>query len=159
MMRKSRLLAAGIVLMAGCAASPLFACGESLFRVGKGMTYREYTAPLPGTIVVVAQSEGDLAFIDLLARAGHDITVVPTAYELSEQLASHHFDIVMAPFGDREIVASEMAGNSATYLPVAQYGSEEVKQARALYPESLDSNDSLKHFLKVIHKTLKHRQA
>ena len=159
MIQKSRLRAAGIVLMLSCAASPLFACGESLFRVGKGMAYREYTAPLPGVIVVVAQSQGDLDFIDLLARAGHDITVVPTAYELSEQLASGKFDIVMAPFGDREIVASEMAGSAATFLPVAQYGSDEVKQARALYPVSLDSNDSLKHFLKVIHKTLKHRQA
>jgi hypothetical protein len=52
-----------------------------------------------------------------------------------------------------------MSGSLATYLPVAQYDSEEPQLARQLYPEYLESNDSLKHFLKVIHKTLKHRQA
>jgi hypothetical protein len=159
MTQKSRLLAAGAVLFLTVAASPAFACGESLFRVGKGMAYREYTAPLPGTIVVVAQSEEDLEFLKLLSAAGHDITVVPTADQLSEQLANRSFDIVMAPFGDREIVARELAGNPATYLPVAEYGSEEVKMARKLFPESLDNHDSLKQFLRVIHKTLKHRQA
>ena len=158
-MHKSRLLTASAVLLLTIAASPAFACGESLFRVGKGMAYREYTAPLPGNIVVVAQSENDLAFLDLLAAAGHSITVVPTAHELSEQLANQDFDIILAPFGDRDLVVQEMGASHATYLPVAQYDSEEPREARKLYPEYLESNDSLKHFLKVIHKTLKHRQA
>jgi hypothetical protein len=158
-MKMTQLLVVGAVLLLAFATSPAQACGESLFRVGKGMAYREYTAPLPGSIVVVAQSESDLAFLELLAAAGHDITVVPTAHELSDQLANGEFDIILAPFGDRDLVAEESSGSLATYLPVAQYDSDEPLQARELYPEYLESNDSLKHFLKVIHKTLKHRQA
>jgi len=158
-MQKSRLLAAAAVAILTIVSCPTFACGESLFRVGKGMVYREYTAPLPGNIVVVAQSESDLAFLDLLAAAGHHVTVVPTAHELSGQLANQEFDIILAPFGDRDLVVQQMSGSLATYLPVAQYDSEEPQLARQLYPEYLESNDSLKHFLKVIHKTLKHRQA
>ena len=28
-----------------------YACGDSLYRVGKGVSYRVYTAPLPGSRV------------------------------------------------------------------------------------------------------------
>ncbi|MBT8096843.1 MAG: hypothetical protein KJO19_07375, partial [Woeseia sp.] len=47
-------------------AGNVLACGESLFRVGKGVAFREYTAPLPGSILVVANSASELALVERL---------------------------------------------------------------------------------------------
>ncbi|MBT8098165.1 MAG: hypothetical protein KJO82_00375, partial [Gammaproteobacteria bacterium] len=53
------LAACTLTLLAGNA----IACGESLFRVGKGVAFREYTAPLPGSILVVAKTEAELELV------------------------------------------------------------------------------------------------
>ena len=37
-----------IAVFASLFALEAFACGDSLYRVGKGVSYRVYTAPLPG---------------------------------------------------------------------------------------------------------------
>jgi hypothetical protein len=44
------------VLMTGLFAVDALACGDSLYRVGKGVSYRVYTAPLPGSVLVYGQS-------------------------------------------------------------------------------------------------------
>jgi hypothetical protein len=58
MMRKAALTA-----LIACSATffsvDVLGCGESLFRVGKGLTYRDYTAPFPGNILIVANTEGE----------------------------------------------------------------------------------------------------
>ena len=56
-------------------AGNALACGESLFRVGKGVAFRQYTAPLPGTILVVARTESELQLVQQLVAAGHDVHV------------------------------------------------------------------------------------
>lgn len=136
-----------------------FACGESLFRVGKGVSYRNYFAPVPGRIIAVAKTEGELAMVERLSAAGHDVHVVSNPGEISETLAAEHdFDLVLALFSQRDSVEKELSGFSATYLPVARGDTEEVAQARASYAHSLETDDSVKQFLKTIHRTLKQRQ-
>jgi hypothetical protein len=138
--------------------SDTYACGESLFRVGKGVNYREYTAPLPGNIIVVANTEGELFMAERIAAAGHHVKVISSADEISETLDQEDFDIVLALYKQRDIVESEINRFPVTYLPVATEGSIEQKQARDSYKESLSTDDSVKQFLKTIHKTLKERQ-
>ena len=137
--------------MAGNAA----ACGESLFRVGKGVDYREYTAPLPGNIVVVAKTDAELAMVERLAAAGHDMHVVTRPDLIADELQKHDFDIVLAYYSQRAIVESQIAGSSVIFLPVALDGTREEDEARQSYERSLSSDDSVKRFLKTIHKTLK----
>ena len=81
----------------------VMACGESLFRVGKGLTYREYTAPFPGNILVVAKTEGELAMVDRLIAAGHRVDVVSDPADISERLENGHYDIVMSLYSQAEI--------------------------------------------------------
>jgi len=140
---------------------PASACGESLFRVGRGVAYREYTAPLPGKILIVASTDGELAMADRLEAAGHDVQVVPSAREVGPALQASSFDVVMSLYRDHDVVeaaASEM-GSDATYLPVALANSPEVKQARAINRYSPDTNGSVKTFLRAIHRTLKAARA
>ncbi len=147
-----------LALIAGCilalGSTSVYACGESLFRVGKGVSYREYTAPLPGTILVVAKTESELALVERLAAAGHAIYVVSDPSEIGEEIRSHQIDIVLAHFHQRDAVeANDLT--SATFIPVAQIGTDEVTQAGELYERSLTNEDTVLKFLKTIHKTLK----
>lgn len=146
------LVAASTFLLLSTNAS---ACGESLFRVGKGVNFREYAAPLPGSILVVASSDAELAMADHLAAAGHDVHVVSGPEQIGDELRKHHIDVVLAYFSQRDEVSVQTAQASVTYLPVAIEGSAEEFEARRLYERSLSSDDSLKTFLKTIHRTLK----
>lgn len=131
------------------------ACGESLFRVGKGVNFRQYTAPLPGSILVVAATDAELAMVEHLAAAGHDVHVVSGADQIGDELKKHDIDIVLAYFSQRDEVSAQTAAASVTYLPVAMEGSGEESEAKRLYEQSLSSDDNLKTFLKTIHRTLK----
>ncbi len=151
--------AATIATLTACAATLIsgnvFACGESLFRVGKGVNFREYTAPLPGNILVVAKTEAELALVERLAAAGHDIHVVSDPSEIRDELQEHEFDIVLAYFSQRDTVEAHTAATSITYLPVAIEGTEEEAMAKGMFERSLSNEDSVKKFLKTIHRTLK----
>jgi len=141
-----------LTLLAGNA----FACGESLFRVGKGVAFREYTAPLPGSILVVANTEAELALVERLAAAGHDIHVVSDPSEIGEELQNHEIDVVLAYYSAREVVEDEMSSMaSATYIPVTMDGTLETSEASGLYERSVSSEDSVLKYLKTIHRTLK----
>jgi hypothetical protein len=149
-----------LTTLAGCIlallASNAFACGESLFRVGKGVAFREYSAPLPGSILVVANTKAELALAERLAAAGHDIHVVSDPSEIGEELQNHKIDVVLAYYSEREVVEDEMSSMaSATYIPVAMDGTQEVSEASEHYQRSLSNEDSVLKYLKTIHRTLK----
>ncbi|MDX1480535.1 MAG: hypothetical protein R3315_02605 [Woeseiaceae bacterium] len=158
MKNKKFLLAPAIAaVLTSLAASPVLACGESLFRVGKGLTYREYTAPLPGNIVVVANTESELAMAEALAAAGHHVHVVPDAGQISKALAEHEADLVLSYFDSESIVSQQIAGSGTSFLPVTR--DDSGIDARARYTYVLASEDSLKTFLKTIHRSLRERQS
>ena len=152
-MRKAvaTLVACATILISG----NVFACGESLFRVGKGVNFREYTAPLPGNILVVAKTEAELAMVERLVAAGHDIHVVSDPLQIRDELQEHEFDIVMAHFSQRVAVEEQTALSSVTFIPVAMNGTSEEEQARLMFERSLSNDDSVKQFLKTIHRTLR----
>jgi len=157
-MRKAAL-AAVIACSATFLSVDALACGESLFRVGKGLTYRDYTAPFPGNILIIANTEGELAIVERLAAAGHHVHVISDPGQISDQLQDEQFEIVMAYYTQREIVETQVRGSSITYLPVAHAGTQEEQLAESAYRRSLSSDDSVKTFLKTIHRTLKDRQS
>jgi len=153
-MSNKRALAVFAGCMLALTSAGVYACGESLFRVGKGVSFREYTAPLPGAILVVANTESELALVERLAAAGHAIYVVSDPSEIDDEIRSHEIDIVLAHFHQRDAVeANDLT--AATFIPVAQNGTAEVTQADELYQRSLTNEDSVLKFLKTIHKTLK----
>lgn len=135
-------------------SSGAYACGESLFRVGKGVNFREYTAPLPGNILVVANTSAELALVERLAAAGHDITVVPETSQIGDAVSAGQIDVVLAYFSERAEVESQIAATATAYIPVA-VGDPEASQASSDYKRSLSNDDSVKTFLKTIHRTLK----
>lgn len=153
-MSNRRALAALAGLILALTSAGVHACGESLFRVGKGVSFREYTAPLPGAVLVVAKTESELALVERLAAAGHAIYVVSDPSQIGDEIRKHDIDIVLAHYHQRDAVeANDLS--ATTFIPVAQRGTEEVAEAGELYQRSLTNEDSVLTFLKTIHKTLK----
>lgn len=142
-------------LLTAVAYQGALACGDSLYRVGKGTPYRTYTTPLPGNLLVYVSSEEDARLANMLADSGHTVHVVKIADNMQAELQHGSYDVVIAPFGQRDAVAAIAASNAA-YLPVAMSRSEE-KLAKEQFKAVLSSDDDIKRFLKTIHKTLKTR--
>lgn len=136
------------------------ACGESLFRVGRGAAYRAQTAPLPGNVLLVAPSAEAKALADRLAAAGHHVRVVESADLIAAELGKEKFDVVLASFNDRELVAEQTAGAAAapSYIPVATEESQKGLVAQS-FERHLSRDDDFTQFLRVIHRTLKASQA
>lgn len=136
-----------------------YACGDSLYRVGKGVSYRVYTAPLPGSVLVYGQGEGAEQLAQELARSGHGVRLVSNDEELQAELGSGAYDVVIAAYADEASVvpSTSAAPGAPTFLPVALTEDEE-KRARGEYDRvMLAEKDEIKHYLKAIHQTLKQR--
>lgn len=153
-----RFFSFSILLIIVAASFNALACGDSLYRVGKGMSYRVYTAPLPGSVLVYGQSEGAKQLAEALAQSGHGVHLVDNELELGIELQKGGYDVVIAPYSEHEIVESS-ANNSqsttATFLPVALSSDEEEIANQTYSKVMMADKDEIKHYLKAIHKTLK----
>jgi hypothetical protein len=136
-----------------------YACGDSLYRVGKGVSYRVYTAPLPGSVLIYGEGEGAEVLARELARSGHGVRLVSSDKDLKVELGSGAYDVVIAAYSDKSVVSRDLdvAADAPTFLPVA-LTEEEEKQAREEHERvMLAEKDEIKHYLKAIHQTLKQR--
>jgi hypothetical protein len=148
-------LTVGAVASFSLATFDAHACGESLFRVGRGAAYRAQTAPLPGNVLLVAPSADAKALAERLAAAGHRVQIVETADLIAEELSKNRYDVVLASYNDRELVAAETAGATTSYIPVATEASQKELLAQSFARDRyLAESDTFNHFLKVIHRTL-----
>ncbi len=147
-----------IALFAVLFSFDAIACGDSLYRVGKGVSYRVYTAPLPGSVLVYGQSEGAKLLAEALAQSGHGVRLVENELELNVELKSGEYDVVIAPYSDHTAVEGSAGASgaiNATYLPVA-LSKDEAKVATESYANVMVADrDEIKHYLKAIHMTLK----
>lgn len=155
MQSRMKLLFASFALLLSAGA---MACGDSLYRVGKGVSYRVYTAPLPGSVLVYGHSEGAKQLAQALAQSGHGVRLVENELELAVELKSGGYDVVIAPYSDHGAVEANASGSLQTaYLPVA-LSSDEAEMANESYTEVMVADrHEIKHYLKAIHKTLKEK--
>lgn len=153
------LIALATALIFATASLSAYACGDSLYRVGKGVSYRVYSAPLPGNLLVFAPTEGAQLLAEELARSGHGVHLVSSIDELESELESGSYDVVIAPFSERTTIESATTGgaDNTSFLPVALTKEDEklAKQSydRVMVPEKHE----IKHYLKAIHIALRNR--
>ena len=151
------LSAAAVTFLSGNA----LACGESIFRAGKGVHYRAFTAPIPGTVLVYASTDDERAVADSLRAAGHEVHVVGTDLELEMEVRSQPFDVIVAPFSKRAAVEASAAQvvSPPDLIPVIEKGSADLRLAKAEYDDVVVSDDDVRKYLKAIHHSLKSRGA
>lgn len=142
-------------LAAMFASSLALACGDSLYRVGQNVSYRVYTAPLPGNVLVYSHSESAKQLAEALAAAGHGVRVVDNQVELSHALTRGEYDVVIAPYDDRAVVEVSNTVAKIDFLPVALNNSEAEIAKRDYAKVMVADRDEVKHYLRAIHESLK----
>ncbi len=133
----------------------VFACGDSLYRLGKGVSYRVYAAPLPGSVLVYGQSEGAKQLAEALAQSGHGVYLVENETEFEQEMGKGSYDVVIAAYSDHAVVEANQQDSGTEFIPIAV--SEEEKQAaKGDYKRVLLADRAeVKHYLKAIHESLK----
>ena len=153
-MRRSSVVVVSLAM--SLVAGQALACGESLYRLGRGVTFREYSAPLPGNLLVVAKTAPERAMAERLAAAGHDVHVVSDPSEIGAALldADHDFEVVLAFYNQRNEVEAQTAATAAVFIPVVLDDAER-EGAASRYGRYLLDQDSVKRFLRTIHSVLR----
>ena len=158
-MRISILVAILSVSATSMMAGNAFACGESMFRVGKDVHYRAYSAPIPGSVLVYARTDDERTVAAKLQQAGHDVRVVMNDIELALEMENQQFDVVVAPYSKREAVEAQSAQITShpDWLPVVEDGSADERLAKSQYDRTVTGDDEIRKYLKAIHKSLKNK--
>jgi hypothetical protein len=151
------LITATIAMVALFLSTDVLACGDSLYRVGKGVSYRVYTAPLPGSVLVYGQSESAKQLAEALAQSGHGVHFVENEIELALEMGRGSYDVVIAAYSDHATVEANQSGSGAEFIPVARSDAEEQAAKQAYDRVLLADQSEIKHYLKAIHKSLKSR--
>jgi len=154
---KHKALILTLLVSAGFAVE-VVACGDSLYRVGKGVSYRVYTAPLPGSVLVYGQTDGAKQLAEELARSGHGVRLVSDSTELESELQTGGYDVVIAAYSDHttvETMEAAAANTSTTFIPVAESEEEEALAKQSYNQVLMAQKDDIKNYLKAIHRTLK----
>ncbi len=151
-MRLPLVIASLLSLLVGSVA---FGCGESLYRVGKGVTYREYTVPLPGNLLVYGGDGNSQELAAHLERAGHNVTVATSTSEFVRLAERTDFQVVIARYRDYDDFRSLSVLSNATYLPIAMEGVDEDEAEQHFEHVMVATKHEIKHYLKTIHRILK----
>ena len=126
-MRKSAF-ALGALAAFLCLGQPLFACGDKLVLLGRGIRFQRMIATKhPATILVYLNPSAGISGADkeyqlrsLLKFAGHKPRAVSSAAELTTELGSGKYDLVLADYSDAPALEKEVhaAKASPALIPV-----------------------------------------
>jgi hypothetical protein len=149
-----------ISLTAAGMAGNAYPCGDNaVYRVGKGIAYRVYTAPLPGHVLVYGNNDAARALALQLVQSGHEVRLVSDDQALQSELETGVYDVVIAPYGNHSAVESSARATArpATLLPVVNTRDEE-KRAQQNYEHVMQARkDDIKQYLLAIHRTLSNK--
>ena len=145
-------IAAAVILFP---ALDTFACVDSYYRAGTNVSYRVYTAPLPGSVLVYGQTDGARQLAEALARSGHGVQLVDNETDLAQEMGKGGYDVVIASYDDHLVVEANSKDSGIEFIPVAA-SEEEESVAKQSYERVLMADQAeIKHYLKAIHKALK----
>jgi len=141
---------AAALLLAACAglSADLFACGDKFLVVSRNTRFKRASAPrTPAAVLIYADpnSSAGKALADVPAEAtlrkvGYRPTSVGSAEQLDRALAEGHWDVILADESECEKLRGRLSSDGAVLVPVLYRAtSEQVKQAKKLYPCVLES--------------------
>ena len=137
--------------------SQSLACGESLFRIGKGVAYRAYSAPIPGTVLFYTRNDEEREIAERLREAGHLVSTVETEEELALEVQRQDLDVVVASVDLQALLISGGAGQAGhpDWVPVFEPEAQLPRSPTPDLPRGVHADDHLGKYLKAIHKNLK----
>jgi hypothetical protein len=139
-MRKLRVALFGVLAGVIFLCQPLFACGDKLVLLGRGVRFQRMLATKhPATILVYLNPRTGIAAADkeyelraVLKFAGHKPRAVTSAAELTTELNSGKYDMVLADYSDAPGLEKEVQAAKAkpALIPVV-YNPTAVQRAAA----------------------------
>lgn len=123
-----------------CFDQPLLACGDKLILLGRGIRFqRMIAAKHPASILVylnpaagISGADREFQLRSLLKFAGHKPRAVTSAAELSTELGSGKYDLVLADYSDTPGLEKEVqAANSKPSLIPVVYNPSANQRAAA----------------------------
>jgi hypothetical protein len=163
-MNQFRTLTALIAAGLSIASVDALACGESMFHTGQGMRYHAFITRRPATILVYSpgQWKSGAAQAELysgLEKAGHKVTVVGDADALTQALAAHQYDVVIASSGEMDAIAAHIVktAREPNFIAVINRDAGDERQLRERYPRNVREGDDLNQYLKSIEQTMQTR--
>ena len=127
-MRKSLAALFGVLAGAFLVSEPVLACGDKLVLLGRGIRFQRMLATKhPATILVYLNPSAGISGADkeyqlrsLLKFAGHKPRAVTSAAELTSELDSGKYDLVLADYSDAPALEKEVhaAKASPALIPV-----------------------------------------
>ena len=111
-------------LVLSTATTAAHACGEVMYRMGGALRYHAFITHNPAEILLYQgplapqHSDAERAqFHDNLEKAGHKVTVLTDPDALSQTLATHSYDVIIASAADMDVIAAQIA--KAAHRPVS----------------------------------------
>ena len=139
-MRKFSAVLFGVLAGVVLASSPLLACGDKLVLLGRGIRFQRMLATKhPATILVYLNPAAGISAADkeyqlrsLLKFAGHKPHAVTSAADLTAELGSGKYDVVLADYADAPGLEKEVQAAKArpALIPVV-YNPTAVQRAAA----------------------------
>ena len=116
-------MATGLVLLSGAPADP---CGDKLLLLGRGIRFQSRHTPRAATVLLylpASQSGATLTDPKLesaLREAGHKLRTAVTRDELTQAIATGHYDVVAADISDATNVSDAIRSSvgAPIVLPV-----------------------------------------
>jgi len=151
---------ASLVILILLAAPVLDACGDKFLLVGRGLAFgRAYASVYPGSIVIYSEpatARERKKLHDNIRKAGHRVTLVTSAADLSARL--QQTDIVIADMAARSAIDAQVA--AMTIRPSLLYLVADSGQVRDVPPNTgvVKNGEKPGRFLAVIEDIMKTRQ-
>ena len=159
-----------IVLTVASGWGALYACGDKLLLVGRGVRYgRAYAAVYPGRILIYAHqgtpTGGAMRAPQVqqsLRQAGHLVTVVEDAASLEKAMAEGTYDIVLADAPETPRVTRQAASVASHPTVVPVLDDSDKQQAKIIQKQCncrLKTSDKVTRYLTVVDDAMKARNA
>ncbi len=135
-MRKT-LVALGALAGVLLASQSLLACGDKLVLLGRGIRFQRMIATKnPASILVylnpgagISAADREYQLRSLLKLAGHKPRVVATATELTKEIGSGSYDLILADYSDAVALQKQIPAAKPTLIPVLYNPSADQRAA------------------------------
>jgi hypothetical protein len=157
-MRKSPIALAALAALL-CTNQAVFACGDKLVLLGRGIRFqRMIAAKHPATILVymnpgagISAADREYQLRSLLKLAGHKPRAVATAAELTKEIGSGSYDLILADYSDAAALEKQIPAAKprpelipVLYNPSADQRAEAEKKYSCVVAPAKKNYDLLK---------------
>lgn len=160
-----KVIGAMAILTLATATTNAIACGETLFHSGEGMRYHSFISREPANVLIYrpGMANDNLAQKQLdtgLEKAGHRVTLVTDNTALTQAIAKNRYDVIIAGAHDMDVVAAQLDSSALAPVLVAVMSAKADQDAATSgqYTHTLNDQDGLNQYLRLIEKTMQTRR-